>query len=419
MSKFYRTLCISAGTLSLIALQAEESSPSYIQPMSDAIAEFAPDLTFSPSVEVAPVVMENAQIAVVKPPVKRVQAPFSAFTGKVKGRKVRLRLQPDLDSRIIKELNKNDLLSIVGDKEDFWAVAPPAGIKTYVFRSFVLDNIVEANRVNIRLEPHLDAPIVGHLSMGDRVDGVISAINNKWLEIAPPAETRFYVAKDLIEFAGGPEVKVQMDKRKLSAEQILDATSLLSFSELRKPFDEIDFDRICKGFDLVISDYTDFPEYVDQAKESLASFQEAYLQKRISHLETLASIAPQAVEPLSEIKEALYDISDKMKSWEPIEQALFSSWTKLGENQSLDQYYEEQKLAAVVLSGILEPYQSPVKSKPGDFILKDKDVPVAYVYSTVVNLQNLNGKTVKLVASPRPNNNFAFPAYFVLDLDSN
>jgi hypothetical protein len=428
MSKFYQTLCVSLCALSITTLSADEPTPLQAQEMPDAIAELtAPALPSLSAVEAEPVIIQEPVIAqapaapVVKPVVKAPEVPFSPFTGKVKGRKVRMRIQPDLDSRIIKELNKNDFLSVIGDKGEFWAVEPPAGIKSFVFRSFILDNVVEGNRVNVRLEPNLDAPIIGHLNAGDKVDGVISAINNKWLEIAPPSGTRFYVAKEFVEFAGGPEVKHQLDKRRLAAEQLLDATSLLSSAELRKPFEEVDFDRINKGFNIVISDYNDFPEYVEQAKESLASFQEAYLQKRISHLESLPKVEtkPAKNDFASDAAalESLYQVSDKMKSWEPIEHALFSSWTKLGENQTLDQYYEEQKLAAVTLTGILEPYNSPVKSKPGDYIIKDKDLPVAYVYSTVVNLQSLNGKQVKLIASPRPNNNFAFPAYFVLAIE--
>ncbi len=425
MSKFYQTLCVSLSALSMTVLCADEPVPLQIQEMPDPIAELIapalPAIQTEPFIVQKPVVAQTASVAVAKPVIKAPEVPFSPFTGKVKGRKVRMRLQPDLDSQIIKELNKNDFLSVVGDKGDFWVVEPPSGIKAFVFRSFILDNVVEGNRVNVRLEPHLEAPIIGHLHAGEQVNGVISAINNKWLEIAPPAETHFYVSKEFVEFAGGPEVKAQIDKRRLAAEQLLDATSLLGSAELRKPFEEIDFDRINKGFNLVISDYTDFPEYVDQAKESLSSFQEAYLQKRISHLESQPKVEARSANNdfLSDAValESLYKVSDKMKLWDPVEQALFASWTKLGENQTLEQYYEEQKLAAVTLTGILEPYHSPVKSKPGDFIIKDKDLPIAYVYSTVVNLQHLNGKQVKLIASPRPNNNFAFPAYFVLAVE--
>lgn len=422
MSKLYQTLCISLGALSMTALHAEEIASFESEEMPDAVAELAiPALPSLPPIEQAPAVAQIAAAPQVKPLIKAPEIPFSPFTGKIKGRKVRLRLQPDLDGRIIKELNKNELISVVGDKGDFWVVEPPSAIRAFVFRSFILDNVVEGNRVNVRLEPNLDAPVISHLSAGDRVEGVISAINNKWLEIAAPAETHFYVSKDFVEFAGGPDMKEKVDKRRLAAEQLLDATSLLSSSELRKPFDEIDFDRICKGYNIVISDYNDFPEYSDQAKESLASFQEAYLQKRMSHFELQAQAEAAAEKEEAALAQAssdlLHQISDKMKMWEPIEESLFLSWAKLGENQTLQQYYEEQKLAAVTISGIVEPYSSPAKNKPGDFIIKNNDVPVAYVYSTAVNLQGLNGKNVKLVASPRPNNNFAFPAYFVLDVE--
>src|SRR6185436_15600633 len=78
-----------------------------------------------------------------------VQKPFSPFTGKVKGRKVRLRAQPDLDGRVVRELGGQDMLVVVGEKGDFYAVEPPSGLKAYVFRSFVLDGVVEGNRVNV------------------------------------------------------------------------------------------------------------------------------------------------------------------------------------------------------------------------------------------------------------------------------
>jgi len=351
---------------------------------------------------------------------KTPEVDVKPFTGKIKGRKVRMRLKPDLDSRIIKELSKNELVTILGEKGDFWAVEPPAGTKAYVFRSFVLDNVVEGNRVNVRLEPTLDAPVIAHLNSGEKLENPsISAVNPKWLEIAPPSQARFYIAKEYIEFAGGPEVKAQMDKRLTTAEQLLDASSTLSKSELRKSFEEIDFDRVVKGYNTLIEDYSEFPELAEQAKESLAAFQEAYLQKRLSYTGTQAADTKQSKGKKGTKKE-FFDVSqitDKMKLWEPLEEALYLSWANLNDNHSKQDYYEEQKLASIELSGIVEPYNSPAKNKPGDYILRDKEMPLAYIYSTQVNLQNLVGKQVKIVAVPRPNNNFAFPAYYVLAVE--
>ena len=378
----------------------------------------------APPVIQAPVIVAEQPKATAKKVVEKPEVSVNPFTGKIKGRKVRMRLRADLDSRIIKELSKNELVSIVGEKGDFWAVQPPAGTKAYIFRSFVLDNVIEGNRVNVRLEPSMDAPVVAHMNAGDKLENPsISPINTKWLEIAPPSQTHFYIAKEYVEYAGGPEVKAQMDRRLSTAEQLLDSSSLLSKAELRKPFEEVDFDRIVKGYNTVINDFSDFPDLAEQAKEALTTFQEAYLQKRINYLESQPASAKMAGDPKSknaakrEHSEEVTQLTDKMKLWDPIEEALYLSWSNINENKAQRDYYAEQQLAAVEISGIIEPYNAPIKNKPGDFLLRDKDVPLAYIYSTKVNLQSLVGKHVKLVAAPRPNNNFAFPAYYVLSVE--
>ncbi|MBM3191342.1 MAG: hypothetical protein FJZ63_01645, partial [Chlamydiae bacterium] len=139
---------------------------------------------------------------------------FNKFTGKVVGKNVRLRTHPDLEGHVVRELEKNELLVVVDEKDDFYVVEPASDFKAYVFRSFVLDNVVEGSRVNIRLFPDLEAPIIGHLSAGQRIDGKICEKNSKWLEINAPAETRFFVAKEYLEYAGVPELKALTDKRK-------------------------------------------------------------------------------------------------------------------------------------------------------------------------------------------------------------
>jgi hypothetical protein len=346
------------------------------------------------------------------------EAPFSAFTGKVKGKKVRLRLKADIESQIIRELAHNDLLSVVGEHGDFYAIEPPAGTKAYVFRSFILDNVVEGNRVNVRLEPNLDAPIIGHLNAGDRIQGVVSPLNSKWYEIAPTADTKFYVAKEYVDYIGGPEVKAQLDKRRATVEQLLGAAALLTKAELRKTFEEIDIDRLTRSYQTIIGEYAEFPEFVEKAKESLASLQEAYIQKRISFLEAKASAARgeelPATEEVSIVREPP---TDKMRLWEPVEESIYLTWTRLNEEKNMNEFYDEQMLAAEAISGILEAYTAPVKNKPGDYILRDKDLPVAYLYSSQVNLQNYVGKRITVLGSSRPNNSFAFPAFYVLSVE--
>lgn len=350
---------------------------------------------------------------------------FKKFTGKVLGANVRLRTQPDLESTIIKELTKNELLVIVGEHGDFYAVEPTNDIKAYIFRSFVLDNVVEGNRVNVRLSPDLEAPIINHLSTGKRIDGKICESNNKWLEIDPPAGTKFFVAKEFVEYAGDPGLKALTDKRIATATQLMESTQLLTQAEMRKPFEEISRDRIIKGYQSIINDFKDFPEFVEQAKTSLAAFNEQFLEKKIAFLEKKASqaVSSNITEETIDLNDsdgkfALTDsLTDRMKVWEPVEESLYLSWAAMHRAKTMDDFYTDQMLKSVTISGILESYTDPVKNKPGDFVVKERDIPIAYVYSTHVNLHSLLGKRVNLVAAPRPNNSFAFPAYYVLDAE--
>lgn len=416
MSKTFLHLCASLAALST-ALTANEASLA----SQETIA--IPELAAPPSPAQGPVAAP-APAAAPKPVVKTVpDAPFRPFTGKIKAKKVRVRVQPDTDSSIVKEVSKNDLVAIIGEKGDFWAIEPLPGTKAYVFRSFILDNVVEGNRVNVRLKPDLDAPVIGHLGAGEKVSGIISSLNNKWLEIAPPSNTRFFIAKDFVENIGGPEVKSKIEKRKGAAKQLLDATDLLSKAELKKPYYEIDIERFVHNYQTVMKDYADFPELVTTAKDAMTSLQETYLQKKIAYLESKAGKkgiihdlidTEKGLAVENEALKAKEDPSDRMKLWEPIEEALYLTWARMNGDRNIEEYYNEQNITSVALSGIVEAYSSPVKNKPGDFILRDKDTPVAYLYSTKINLQNLVGKKVTLIGTPRPNNNFAFPAYYVL-----
>lgn len=340
-----------------------------------------------------------------------VKPAFSPFTGKIKGEKVRMRIQPDLESTIVRELHKGDLISIIDQEGEFYAVMPPQNVKGFVFRSFVIDSVVEGNRVNVRLEPDLEAPIIGHLNSGDRVKGDVSVANKKWMEIEPPANTRFYVAKDLIETVGDLDYKEKMDKRREIAENLFKSAEQFAKVEMEKAFESISFERIKNAFSNLIQDYADLPKIAEAAKNRLAQVQESYVQKRIAFLEKRAS-SPH-VATATTTPQAILSSSTFLQAWDQIEDGLYSSWAAVNDQKDKEAYYQDQKMVATVLSGILEPYNSPVKNKPGDYILKNKNMPVAYVYSTQVDLQNLVGKKVTLSASPRPNHNFAFPAYFV------
>lgn len=390
---------------------------------------------------------------------QQAAANFQPFTGRINKNKVRLRQQASLDSPILRELNQGDLLIVVGENEDFYAVQPPADIKAYVFRTFILDNVVEGTRVNVRLEPDTEAPVIAQLASGERVDGVVSPLNSKWLEITPPPQARFYVSKNYIDKIGNAALMATIEKRREEVNSLLNSTYLSSQSEMQKSFPEISLDGIYANFNTIINSYRDFPDQVARAKELVTALQENYLQKKLAYLEAktkntqndwhtrtsqmneqmqaqqqrvaelemqlqmekasreYASRSSDSSTPAQ--KDTHGYINNKMMAWEPVEQAIYAAWLHHNPNGTPDEFYREQQQQAATLRGIIEPYTRAIKNKPGDYILVNESthLPVAYLYSTQINLQDRVGQVVTIQGSARANNNFAFPAYFVLALE--
>nr|WP_166157309.1 hypothetical protein [Neochlamydia sp. AcF84]NGY95608.1 hypothetical protein [Neochlamydia sp. AcF84] len=365
--------------------------------------------------------------------------PFTAFTGRTLKNKVRIRLQPNLEAPILRESNKGDLWIVVGERDDFYALKAPEDLKGYVFRTYVLDNTIEGNRVNVRLEPHLDAPIIAQLQTGDKVDGQISALNNKWLEIPPPASTHFYIAKEYIEKIGNADLKAALNHKQKEGVSLLESTLTQSQQEFLKPWNQINLEKINEDLNKIINNYSDFPEIQGRARELLANIQENYLQKKIYYLENLSihnkalsskvALQEQRIAELeqanqpelpssSSVASSSYS-ADRMSAWLPVENQLYETWAEMHDNQPISAYYDEQQQQASTIKGIIQPYDRSVRNKPGDFVLLNPttQIPMAYLYSTQVNLQNYLGRDITLKASPRNNNDFAYPAYFVLSIE--
>lgn len=411
------------------------------------------------------------------------EKPFTPFTGRVVGNRVRMRGQPDLEGYIVQELHGGDCLVVLGEQDGYYAVLPPKETKAYVFRTFVLDNVVEGSHVNVRLSPDLDAPIVAQLNTGDQVHGAICAGNSKWLEIEPPEGVAFFVAKEYIEHVGDASYLARHEQRVGEVGHLLNAACLVAQSELRKSFEEIDLDKIQSSFRRVIADYPEFAAEGERARRVLEMAQEVYLQKKVAYLEgqaqrsaeswdtksrklgaeleayhhrlsqlqaliaeggsegELFAVAGESEEPAVELYQDGKDLqlarldepqevvvvevverrpqsrtmalTDKMQQWIAVEESLYHLWAINHGDRPQRDFYAEEMAGAETVTGIVERYSRPVKNRPGDYILRLDSMPVAYLYSTKIDLEERVGQQVTLRVTRRPNNNFAFPAFFV------
>ena len=111
--------------------------------------------------------------------------------------------------------------------------------------------------------------------------------------------------------------------------------------------------------------------------------------------------------------------SPVLEGRESLERSLYEIWVSLQPEESragltMESFYRDEQRKKRVLTGELEVYPHVVKNNPGDYLLKDGENVLAFVYATNIDLSKWLGKRVVLECVSRPNNHFAFPAYIVL-----
>lgn len=424
-------------------------SPSFF-----ALSIFFSMTTLGLQAENEPATTPVAKKSEARPAASVVSTKFEPFTGKVTKGKVRMRLQSNYEGPVLRELNRNDYVVVLNETDDFYAIQPPADLRGYIFRTYVLDNVVEGDRVNVRIKPDREATILAQLKSGDRIEGIVAPTNNKWLEIKLPNTTRLYVAKEYVEKVGDVGFKERLDKKRDAAYDLLNTTDAMSKTELQKPFEQMSIVGIKANYQHIINDYPEFPEALTKAKEGLTAIQEAYTAKKVAYLEEQSRLSSTTIEANKQLNAQLQVHRDKinnleqqieqtrqftpvvqsetsssskkpsqvpvnMSAWIPVEESLFHEWSQKTGINNPQNFYMEQQQQGFVLRGVIDPYTRPIKNKPGDYMLLNpaSKLPVAFLYSTHINLQDYVGHEVSVVVSPRNNNNFAFPAYFVLTIE--
>jgi len=367
-----------------------------------------------------------------KPPIQTVIQATEAFTGKITRNRVRLRSQPHLDAPILKELQKDDCIVVNGIADDFYAVKPFSHIKGYIYRTYVLDNQVEGNNVNVRLDPDIGSPIITQMHSGDKVKGCISPLNSKWFEIDLPESVHFFVAKEFVNRIGDATVFEDIEKRKNQLDSRLVQIDGSMSEELKKPFKDVQLAPLAAQLHHIIEQNEDLPQYIDRAEVMLQKMQEAYLQKSMAavhadfpnthtHIATEVTVTPQASTPIapSAASETTPTPPSTPLLFAQAEVKRIQAAIANGLAKSEDDFYAHEAKRSLRITGVIKPFLRNVKNAPGDFMLVNTktNVPTAFLFSSKVNLLELANKEVTITCVERPNNDYAFPAYFVITVE--
>jgi hypothetical protein len=344
------------------------------------------------------------------------------FTGSITGSRVRLRLQPSLNSLVIQEFAPSDLVQVVGEIDDFYAILPDASKKGYIFRTYVLDGIIEGSNVNLRFKPDMTSPIILQLQQGDKVQGQLSTENPKWLEVSLPSSVHFYIAKEFVSKEGPLSLYNERRQEKDTLLAQMNSMEEATQKELQKPFSDINLISLKKELEsLIAKTKKSMPDLSQRASALLVKIQEDYLQLSVQKKEILIAQVPSETSETVAITES--SIESSLPQKEPTvsfflkeqEKALVQKKIETKETASQNDLYTKEKTYAIPVKGKLVPFERQLKIKPGDFILIDPitKVPMAYLYSTTVDLMPYAGMNVVIEGADRPNYNFALPAYFV------
>lgn len=298
--------------------------------------------------------------------------------GAVTNKRVRMRTAAQLDAPVIKELDKGTPLKITSEIAEFYAVIPPFPMKAYIFRTYVLDGKIEGDRVNVRLGPSADAPILTQLSNGYCVNGKPSSVNAKWLEIDLPTTTRFYISRDYVQI-----------------------------------IDEKEFQDLAKNFHSPIQAENSIKK-VAASSETKAIKNEESSENALG-VTVINEVVSKRVSKTSSKEEKHPLSSPALNSWQIQEQNIQNQWLLLNAPSSTENYQDFLDACAGRIKGTLSIYHAP-SDAPGNFILSENGKIIAIIYSANLDLTPYLEQTIEVKAVQRDNHNYAYPAFCVLEV---
>ncbi len=117
----------------------------------------------------------------------------AADTGVINADRLNVRLEPALNAAVATKLEKGAVVEILGKKGEFLEIAAPANTPVYLSAVYVSNGKLTRN-LNMRSDMSTDAASYGLLPAGTEVK-VLEESPYGWLKIAPPAGLKLYVAQ--------------------------------------------------------------------------------------------------------------------------------------------------------------------------------------------------------------------------------
>lgn len=176
------------------------------------------------------------------------------YIGIVTCEKLRVLPRKGTNYREITTLSQNDLVTVLDKNGDWLLIKPPENINCWISSDYILEGIVIGTALNVRQGPGINFPVLTQVNKNDKVN-VIDEKNN-WKKISPPESLKAWVSANFVDyFSNMDNLTTQLNKLKES-QQAFNSAKLYASSKLKGDSRSIDFDEIKQNYFSVIKKYS-------------------------------------------------------------------------------------------------------------------------------------------------------------------
>lgn len=130
---------------------------------------------------------------------------------KVTADRVNLRARPALESEVVCQASKGELLRSMELQGNWYRVVPPTNADFWAHTQFINNGVV-TSKLNVRGGPGINYGSVGALAKGDTV--TVRGKRGDWLQIAPPPGSGLWVSREFVVEVIPPPPVVATDAAK-------------------------------------------------------------------------------------------------------------------------------------------------------------------------------------------------------------
>ncbi|MBN1522395.1 MAG: SH3 domain-containing protein [Candidatus Aureabacteria bacterium] len=335
---------------------------------------------------------------------------YFPYVGRVTGKNVNIRATANLGSEVMGQLEEGRDIVIIGEESGWCRIRPEENAKAWIYADLVKNGIVTKDNVNIRAGATLSSSVLGKLHEGDTV--VIVERFEDWYQIEMPLGMGYYIHKDFIKYlCPVEEYDYFLEKEKKTKQMFKDADEYRR-NELRKRYNEVNYDLIIQKFQKIIDFYPDSIE----AEKSLQRIADAQEKKKIAqtriqskrlNLQILKEydraeeerrriIYSESFDPAE--YDAVIDMYQKIITDYPDSRAAKESLQKISQLKQLKEkkISEWESQAEFTFEGTLEKGSTSATDKANHKIVDSTGQLLGYVYSEAVDLRAYEGRRVKV-----------------------